>query len=206
MGITGADAQFYALAGVATLLLLGTVWYFRQQARQTRHQRHVERVIDRLGVDYHRDIVLPDGIDGLAFIDYLLLTPAGLIVLDVEHCRGHLFGGETVDQWSQVVDNKTYKFPNPLYANQTHCQAVLWNLSALHPGDGDANRERVHGWVVFDNAGDFPKGIPARVSSIDRLKADLAQWLNHPGPVDEQARADWKQLQQISLDARAEMG
>lgn len=223
-----SQAGLVGLALVAVVLIAGVAWYGWDRFRKTRHQRHIHKVIESLGVDYRRDIVLPDGVEGLAFIDYLLLVPDGVVVLDVQHVEGHLFGGEAVDQWSQVVNNRTYKFSNPLYANQTKCQTVLWNVEQMRANgtvsDPQHNRRvsdktlhwDVHGWVAFSNAGNFPKGIPAKVSLIDDLPRDLASLIQgkevqgtESASISEEdaaiTRRIWDQLYDVAVATRAEL-
>lgn len=176
----------------AVLILSWAAWYFLSQHKKTRHERHVEKTIQSLGVEYLKDVALPDGIDGLAFIDYLLLVPKGFVVLDIKHEDGLLFGGTSVDHWTRVVKGKTYKFNNPLYAHQTRCQTAQWNC-------GDY---AVVGRVVFSNAGNFPKGIPKGVSMIDNLKTDLAEHLSD-APISDAQRNVWEQLRNTSIATRA---
>lgn len=165
-----------------------------------------KKIIESLGVKYLHNAVFPDGIDGLVFIDYLILAPSGFIVLDVNHIEGLLFGGETVDQWSQVVNNKTYKFNNPLYANQQKCQAIIWNIEQ-HAGNENKpdwqNHQHIHGWVTFTNAGNFPKGIPSQVSMIDELKQNLGELITSNQTVSSELNEMWDQLHNISISTRA---
>ncbi len=188
------NAGLLILTACALLAVGGAGVYFRRQHLANRHQRTVERVIEGLGVDYLRDAVLPDGVDGLAFIDWLLLTPKGLVVLDVHHREGLLFGGKAVDQWTQVVAGRSYKFPNPLYAHDLHRQAVAWQAKGMP----------VQGLVVFSSAGEFPKGVPEGCVTIHALADALAPWLD--GEIPEPLRAAWERLRQISVDTRIELG
>ena len=199
------ETLFYFFEAVAALLTIGVIFFIWKQTRKTSHQRHAHKVIESLGVKYLHNLVFPDGVDGLIFIDYLLLTPLGFIVLDIEHSEGHLFGGETVDQWSQVVHKKTYKFNNPLYANQNKCQALVWNIKRQAQQANinvDPNWE-THGWVAFTNAGNFPKGIPKQVSMIDDLKQNLGDLITSNIPVSEELNTLWEALQNLSIDTRA---
>ena len=204
----GEGAGFYGLLIVAVLLIGGAGWYFWCQYKTTQHQRHLHKVVGNLGVEFLRDVVLPDGVEGLAFIDYLLLVPNGVIVLDTHNIEGHLFGGESVDQWSQVVNNRTYKFNNPLYLNETRCQAVSWNinnsLQGLDAAADSQNKILVQGWLAFSNAGNFPKGIPQHVSMIDDLKNNLADLLRNQQSVSDGLRHVWKDLHSLSITTRAE--
>lgn len=210
MGSIRIETAFYVLEALVAASFIGAIYYVWKQLRKNKHQRHAHKVVESLGVKYLRDVALPDGIDGLVFMDYLLLVPGGFVVVDTQHSAGHLFGGETVDQWSQVINNKTYKFANPLYANQSACQAVQWNLH--HNADAENLPAdfpwRIQGWVTFSSAGNFPKGIPAQVSMIDELKDKLSPLLDsnsaNPEAADENLLKAWKVLQKISADTHAE--
>ncbi|MCF6255818.1 MAG: NERD domain-containing protein [Gammaproteobacteria bacterium] len=200
------EVVFYILEAIAALGLLAVIFFFWKQSRKNKHQRHAHKVVDSLGVKYLRNVVLPDGIDGLVFIDYLLLVPGGFVVLDTQHSEGHLFGGETIDQWSQVINNKTYKFNNPLYDNQRACQAIQWNLQhTIKAENSPADTYlQIHGWVAFSSAGNFPKGIPAQVSMVDELKNNLAPLINKNNSIDEHLQKTWQALHQLSITTQAE--
>lgn len=198
------DAGFYGLLVVAVIVVVGAIWYIRKQLKASHHQRHVQKVLESLGLKYLRDVVLPDGLEGMAFIDYLLLVPNGVIVLDINYSEGHLFGGNTVDQWSQVINNKTYKFHNPLYDNQTKCQAVLWNVEKILGDSFNNINWKAHGWVAFSNAGNFPKGIPDQVTMIDDLKTNLENNLNLSDPVNDITHDVWDKLHDLSITTRAQ--
>lgn len=197
------DTVFYIFEAIAVLSFFGIIFFIWKQMNKGKHQRHAQKIIQSLGVKHLHNLVLPDGIDGLVFIDYLLLSPSGFIVLDVDHIEGHLFGGETVDQWSQVINNKTYKFNNPLYANQRKCQAVIWNIEQQAGIDNKPDCQ-IHGWVTFTNAGNFPKGIPEQVCMIDELKQSLNDLTRADQPINETLNTAWEALHNLSIDTRAE--
>lgn len=202
MSVISIDTLFYIFEALALLTLLGIIFFIWKQAKKGEHQRHAKKVIESLGVKYLHNLVFPDGVDGLAFIDYLLLSPNGFVVLDLEHIEGHLFGGETVDQWSQVLNGKTYKFSNPLYSNQHKCQAIGWNIEQQTALDEKADW-RIDGWVAFTNAGNFPKGIPDQVSMIDELKENLGKLIAPEQPVSEGLSHAWDALHNLSISTRA---
>ena len=197
------DTLFYILEAVIALVVFGVIFFIWKQMKRGRHQRHAQKVIESLGRKFLHNAVLPDGVDGLAFIDYLILVPSGFIILDVEHIEGHLFGGETVDQWSQVVNNKTYKFNNPLYSIQRKCQAIIWNIEQQ---DSIVKKPdwQTYGWVTFTNAGDFPKGIPRQASMIDNLKQNLGELVTSDQPISDELNKMWDELQDIAIRTRAE--
>jgi Nuclease-related domain len=204
------EVLFYILEALIAFVVLGVAFFIWKQTRKNHHQRHAQKLIEDLNAKHLHNIILPDGVDGLVFIDYLLLVPSGFIVLDVEHAEGHLFGGANVDQWSQVLNNKTYKFNNPLYANQQKCHAVAWNIEQhieKHRAQQSAIKQtqwKTHGWVAFTHAGNFPKGIPNHVSMIDDLSENINNLLGTDQTIDEALNQHWHMLQKLSLQTSAE--
>jgi len=126
-------------------------------------ERRMRRGIERCGLDFVKDVTLPDGMDGVTHIDYLLLMPREIVVADLKRYQGILFGAEHIDYWTQVLGRKSFKFANPLFKNELDVMAVKTRV----PG------APVTGRVIFSDEGDFPKGRPARVSMIDTLAGDL---------------------------------
>jgi hypothetical protein len=198
MEVMTQNAGTFGLGLVALVLLGAAGWYFWCQAQKARHERHVDEVIRSLGLPFIKDVVLPDGVDGLVFMDYVLLTPKGMVALDIHHQEGVLFGGDAVDQWSQVVRNRTYKFPNPLYDHETRIQALKWNAEELGCDDVEAT-----GWVVFSNAGNFPKGIPKGVRMIDDIAKDLESPESGKA-IPEKLQSLWRSLHDKAIATRIE--
>jgi hypothetical protein len=206
MEFAASQTGIYVFTTIAALLVIGIGGYIWLYTRKTRHQRHIVKVLKALELKYVKDIVLPDGVDGWVFIDYLLLVPNGVVVLDIHSSEGHLFGGKSVDQWSQVINHKTYKFANPLYANQTQCQAVIWNMAQQKEQHSENPEDwQTFGRIVFSNAGNFPKGIPSQVSMIDDLKSDLEKLTDITQPAGEPIRQMWDKLCEISQSTRADL-
>ncbi|HKK05843.1 MAG TPA: nuclease-related domain-containing protein [Gammaproteobacteria bacterium] len=146
-------------AGTATFALL-LLW---PRMRGKVRERRMRRVIERCGLDFVKDVMLPDGMDGITHIDYLLLRPDTIVVADLKRYQGILFGAEHIDQWTQLVGQKSFKFPNPLFKNELDVMAVKAQVPAAP----------ITGRVIFSDEGSFPKGIPAGVSMLGTLAQDL---------------------------------
>lgn len=205
MDLLTGDGRIYIIVLIILLILLGLGWYICYRRKQTRHQRHMKSTIEGLGLNFMRNVVLPDGLGGLVFIDYLLLIPNGVMVLHLENSSGYLFGGKNVDQWSQVLDHRTYKFNNPLYALEMKRQAVSWNLQQIDTDTKNPSPWEVTGWVVFSNAGTFPKGIPEQVSMIDDFVASITPITEQAEHILPQTLSTWQQLHEISVTTRADL-
>lgn len=204
---------FSTPAGLFSLALFPSViagilgWNYWRHLDKSWNQRQVSQVLESIGVSYIQDIILPDGIEGYTYIDYLLLTPKGIVVLDINLSQGHLFGGESVDEWTQVVNKKTYKFRNPLYDNQTKCQAVRWNISNNISENTDTSENlETHGWIAFSSAGNFPKGIPDNISMIKDLNDDLEKKFNLSANSSGSSQDILDELFALSTTTREEVG
>jgi hypothetical protein len=118
-------------------------------------RRYCREVVD--------DLILPDGRGGLAQIDHLVLTSAGLLVVETKNYGGLIFG-ETRDRtWTQCIGRQRNRLQNPLRQNYGHIKAV----QALSTG------VPVTGLVVFTNRARFPKGQPDGVTTIAALPRAL---------------------------------
>ncbi|HEB80516.1 MAG TPA: NERD domain-containing protein, partial [Chromatiales bacterium] len=123
-GLLGAPSVLWLpwVAGLAVglgVLAGGLVWRAR-----TAERRRIQRTVRRLSQEGLRDVVIPDGIDGVLQIDCLLLTHRGVLVLDLRPYAGMLFGAEHIDYWTQITKGGSYRFPNPLHENRLRVQAV----------------------------------------------------------------------------------
>ncbi len=145
------------------LLVVFALWLVAPLWRRRMHATRQRRAIERLASACVRDAVFPNGVDGMTQVDYLLLTATGIVVADVKRYQGYLFGGENIKQWTQILDKRSYKFPNPLFKNEMDVMAVCEQV----PGTP------VTGRVIFAGEGHFPKGRPERVSLLDTLAGDL---------------------------------
>jgi hypothetical protein len=157
------EKEIYLLPGLLAILLVMLVGYlvFRR-LKKTRTKRKIKRVMRKLSHEMVSNIMLPDGTGNFVHFDYLLLTPKGVIVVDIKDYTGFLFGGENMDQWTQMIKRKSYKFENPLHHNQTRV-AVVKNMVGNVP---------VLGYVVFTNVGRFPKGSPVNTYMLDNIRED----------------------------------
>lgn len=124
----------------------------------------MRRVLKQMSGVYLHDVLIPDGIGGEIQLDYLVRLPDKLLVIDLKVMQGVLFGGEQIDEWTQIVDRRSYRFRNPLLDNRLRCQAVAELVKPVE----------VVGRVVFTEAGEFPRGRPPGVSTIATLVGDLA--------------------------------
>ena len=170
-------AVLAAVIVVAVLLFL-----FRARLKNWRQERLIKKVIRRLGVRSMKNIHLPDGTGGVVTIDHLLLGRDAIIVVGLMRFEGLIFGSSHTDQWTQVINRRSYKFDNPDHYLQRQINAVRLIVPSA----------RVSGWHLFGHGANFPKDKPDNVLQ----PADIKSLPNRPrrGDVPKQLRTAWKQL------------
>ena len=95
------DNDYWPLFIVAGTLLPGLLFVF-YLVRRRRSALTLRRVARSIAVEWERNLVIPDGLDGEIQIDHLMLTHKGLLVLDLKEVEGNIFGGDRMDEWTAI--------------------------------------------------------------------------------------------------------
>ena len=148
--------------------------------RRTQHTRQINKLISDISRSELHHILVPDAVDGEVWLDCLLLTDGGLLVLDIRDYTGNLFGGESINEWTQLIGVKSHKFNNPLLELPARIQAVQALVGDIP----------VTGQVVFTHRGSFPKGQPEGVCMVDDVYERLSGFLR-PALPDEKLNEAW---------------
>lgn len=157
---TGIDELWvYVAAAIAVLGVLLLV-SLRERFVVWRENRQIARFIRRLGTRSLGGLHLADGTGGEVVLDFLVLAQDRLLVVGIKRYSGLIFGSPHTDQWTQVINRVSYKFPNPDEYLLRQVNAVR----ALAPG------VRVQGIHLFTKCARFPKDKPANVLSTSELK------------------------------------
>ncbi|MEO1574426.1 MAG: nuclease-related domain-containing protein, partial [Pseudomonadota bacterium] len=98
--------------GVAAVLAAVFLRWWLAPAR--RHERALRKAIRRISHDTLVERIIPDGLDGEIQIDLVALTPKGLLVLEVRHAHGTVYGATSLDQWTALTPTTRMAFDNPL--------------------------------------------------------------------------------------------
>lgn len=141
------------------LLLVGIVLLWPTLCR-CYLDRQLQRKIRAAASDTLHQVVIPDGMDGAVYMENLLLTPDGLLVLPVHRYQGVVFAADGIDNWTQVIGKRSYKFANPLPQLESEVLAVK----------SYAGGTPVDGRVIFTRGVEFPKGRPGRLISVAELE------------------------------------
>lgn len=155
--------------------------------RKQSARRQMAAILRPYILDEIKDIIVPDGIGGLLEIEHLILMEQGLLLIETYPMSGNMFGAETIDQWTQLIGGRSYKFANPLRHIRTSRQALM----ILAPNTSIFCR------VVFNADSIFPKGKPDEVSVLSSLSNDL---LNIPSSTIklDQSSEVWQRIMRIA--------
>ena len=174
-----SGAVAIAITAIAILLILRLNRHHLQTAyREWRMQRYLKRI----GVEQIRDLVFPDGLDGFYRIDRLALTPDAILLIAYKPFVGNIYCAERIAEWTQVIDQKSFKFANPLFELENQITAITLALGNIP----------LRGCLLFSNGAAFPKGHPESVLQPETIPP---QYRRDPhAPINEEVRAAWEHL------------
>lgn len=154
------SAAALVLGGIA--IGMGGSWLWRWWRLRRARQRLVNAVTST-SFEHLRDVLVPDGNGASFHIDFLLLTPRGILVVDLRDVVGNVFGGDQMTDWTVMNGASRTTFPNP--------QAALYDrVAAVKTLAGEVP---VEGRVVFTRSARFPKGLPKWTLLLDSLRAEF---------------------------------
>ncbi|HTV50272.1 MAG TPA: nuclease-related domain-containing protein [Steroidobacteraceae bacterium] len=133
-------------------------WYRTRRAR-----RALVAAVTAVGVDHLIDVLVPDGMGGYFHVDFLLLTPRGVVVIDLRDISGNVFGGDQMNEWTVMDGAQRFTFINP--------QGALYDrIAAVKALAGELS---VEGRIVFTRRAKFPKGLPKYTLLLDALASEF---------------------------------
>lgn len=188
-------ADWAALWWILPLLLAlaalvgGALWW-----RATAVRREMDRLLATVALGHLREVVIPDGVDGQVDLECVLLTPRGLLVLDLRDVKGAVFGAEKMDEWTVLDGVRRFTFRNPLFALHDRVAALRHHLD---------DAVEVHGRILFSSRGRFPKGQPPLSLTLAQLAGEVDR-IGGPreAGVNEFLQRAWDALQQAQAPKR----
>ncbi len=145
---------------VAGLLAAALWWYIRR-----RRAGSIPVRLQRVTEDLLSGVLIPHLEGGQIHLEYLLLTRQGIVVMDLRDVVGHVFGSDSMQEWTVLDRSRRATFANPLPPLYDRVAAV----SRLVPD------VPVRGVVAFTAAARFSKGFPPDVTTLDALLEELAR-------------------------------
>lgn len=168
-------------AGLVACGLVGALLVWRRQRRRT-----LDYLLGRIAWERLEDVVIPDDVDGEIHLDLALLTPRGILVLEVRRLTGTLFWGDQLESWTVLDGARRTVLRNPLPGMQARRHAVH-ALAPRVPVDG-----RVLMFGPVEISGERPPGV---LLAEDLVTAFPARDRQGPGP---ELRAAWEALKAAS--------
>jgi hypothetical protein len=168
-----------ALLGLAILLIL-VVNRKRLQVRL--REWRIQRSLRKIGCEQLRNLVCSDGLDGYVNIDRLALLQDAILVITYKPYGGNIYCAERISEWTQVVDQKSFKFDNPLFELENQ----LTSLRLL------VDNTPLRGYLFFNHSAEFPKGHPDSVLHPGNIPESFVN--ADPTTIKPEIRASWEQL------------
>jgi hypothetical protein len=129
-----------------------------------------------------RDVRLPDGMGGEIGIDFLVLAADAILVIGVKRYDGLIYGSAGIDEWTQSIRRRSYKFPNP----DTYLLQQIGAVRMIVP------KTPVRGLHLFSDSAVFPKDKPSNVLQAQDLRGSFPRPRLKDIPAELQAA--WTQL------------
>ncbi|MDH5241593.1 MAG: NERD domain-containing protein, partial [Gammaproteobacteria bacterium] len=125
----------------------------------------LRQAIEEISFDRIDGLVIPSADEGEILIDYLLLTSQGLLILEVKDVKGAVFGGDKLQDWTVINEERRYTFSNPqpaLYDRIASVRQIVRDVP-------------VAGRILFLDGADFTKGTPSLVTNLDQLVREFGE-------------------------------
>ena len=157
---SGDNPWLLPMVAVVSLLF---VWLIVKIIR--RKSGGLEHALAEISFDRIEGLVIPSADEGEILIDYLLLTSQGLLILEVKNVQGTLFGGDKLQDWTVITNERRFTFSNPQPALYDRIAAVRQIVREVP----------VAGRILFLDGAEFTKGTPGMVSNLTQLVEEFGE-------------------------------
>lgn len=138
--------------------------------------------LKHLGLKQISNLKCPDGLGSYFIIDRLVMRHDGISLIVFKQYPGTIFCADDIEQWTQMLAGKSYRFKNPLVDLDYQVKAVSACVEDVP----------VNGFLLFDPQAKFPKGHPDRVIHLDNIPEALKR--NKQVKVQAAVEAAWEKL------------
>lgn len=180
-----SDTPWFIAVAVLSVLLLAVLLYLLVRRRTG----SLEAVLSEISFDRINSLVIPSADEGEIMIDELLLTSQGLLILEVKDVKGTVFGGDKLQDWTVIGDERRYTFSNPQPALYDRIAAVRQIVRQVP----------VSGRILFLEGADFTKGVPSLVCSLEELVNSFGEPDKDAANVKIEAfKPHWEHIRKLS--------
>jgi hypothetical protein len=172
------------VTGLLLLVLLLILIYLLQNSLRIWWEGcRITRAAKRLGARMLRNVNLQDGMGGVINIDFLVLSTDAILVIGVKRYDGMIFGGVRTDEWTQTINTRSYKFPNPDSYLLQQVSAVKIIVPEIP----------IRGLHLFTDNAVFPWDKPSNVLQIKDLSSSSTRCPKFKN-IPAELRAAWTQV------------
>ena len=170
------------LIALAALLLVIILYLNRKKVKHHWLNLKTRYCLNRLGFKQITHLKCPDGLGHHFTIDRLILRHDGITLLVYKRFPGKIFCADKIDDWTQMMGQRSFRFKNPLYDLDYQIKAV----SACIPN------VPVNGYLFFDHLTEFPRGHPERIIYLKKIPEELKR--SKHDKVEKTVMSAWKKL------------
>lgn len=178
--------QYLWLVITALLFVAVVIFLSRHKIRFAWLNFKTRYRLNRLGFEQKTNFQFPDGLGDYFTIDRLILCQHGITLLAYKQYPGKIFCADNIDDWTQMLGQKSYRFKNPLSDLDYQIKAISANIPDVP----------VRGFLFFNHQAEFPKGHPDRVIYLENIPAELKPGKDQD--VQASVMSAWTQLVSLS--------
>jgi hypothetical protein len=176
---------------VAVLLLILLLFVHR---RRRGGDRSLSALFSAIAFERIDGLVVPNADDGEIQIDHLLLTANGLLIVDVKHVVGTVFGSDKMQDWTVINEERRFTFVNPQPALYDRIAAIRAIVSQVP----------VTGRILFLDGASFTKGVPRLVCQFDELLQEFVDKDKPSAKMKVEAfKPHWERIRRSAVGSEA---
>ncbi len=145
--------KFILPVSILVLLIIFILIINWRNLRSQWFEWRTRRCLNQIGIKQLKNVICADGLDGNFKIDRLVMLHNSILLIAFKPYSGNIYCAEGIPEWTQLIDQKSYKFSNPLYELENQVVAIQ-NL---------VPKVTVRGMLFFDHSATFPRGHPDTV-------------------------------------------
>ena len=162
---------------------IGLLWFLNRKNIAARWREwRIQHSLNQVGCEQIRNLTCPDGLDGYYTIDRLALVQDAILLISYRPYSGNIYCAERIAEWTQVIGQKSFKFPNPLFELDNQ-------ITALKILTGNAT---LRGYLFFNHSTVFPKGHPPAVLHPDNIPQQYLR--EHCATSSADLKATWEAI------------
>lgn len=176
-------------ASLAAAAIVGTAFFWRRG-----RSADPRKALKAVAIEQLRDVLVPDSMGGQIYLEHVLMTAHGIVVIDVKNVVGVIFASDLMNDWTVIGARGRFTLQNP--------QGNLYNRVAAVRQLVD--RAPVTGYVLFPLSADFSKGRPRDVV----LPAELIDMYAAPDHAEAERlkkafASDWRRIREVAVPAHS---